>query len=229
VSLSEPHLLMDFKHRIGTLAMSVRFAATAPWTVLFGPSGSGKSTILRVAAGLIRPDAGRVDIAGRTVAGEHIWLPAHARGVRWAGQRAMIFPAMTVAENLSCAASNADVLRRAVEHFGLSELAAKRPAELSGGERQRVSVARAALEATGKVMLLDEPFSGLDAGVRERLVDNLRTWLGPTPVVSVTHDVGEAFLLGAEVVRIDEGRVLAQGPVAEVLRAERDRLRCLLG
>jgi molybdate transport system ATP-binding protein len=92
-----------------------------------------------------------------------------------------------------------------------------------------VSVVRAAAGARGGVLLLDEPFSGLDAGVRDRLIEDLRGWLGNTPVVSVTHDVGEAFLLGAEVVKIAGGRVVAQGPVGEVLAEERKRLVGILG
>jgi molybdate transport system ATP-binding protein len=90
-------------------------------------------------------------------------------------------------------------------------------------------VIRAAAGARGGILLLDEPFAGLDAGVRDALIANLRSWLGDTPIVSVTHDVGEAFLLGAEVVRIAEGRVVAQGPVAEVLAEERKRLLGVLG
>lgn len=113
--------------------------------------------------------------------------------------------------------------------FHLEAFAAKRPRELSGGQAQRVAVARAAVGAEGKLLLLDEPFSGLDAAVREELIADLRAWLGETPVISVTHDVGEAFLLGAEVVKIADGRVVAQGPVGVVLAEERDRLAGVLG
>jgi molybdate transport system ATP-binding protein len=122
-----------------------------------------------------------------------------------------------------------DEVARAMEAFHLTELSGKRPRELSGGQAQRVAVARAAVGASGRRLLLDEPFAGLDAKVRDELIVNLRSWLGETPVVSVTHDVGEAFLLGAEVVRIAEGRVVAQGPVAEVLAEERKRLLGVLG
>ncbi len=83
--------------------------------------------------------------------------------------------------------------------------------------------------AEGRVLLLDEPFAGLDAELRAGLIATLKSWLGPVPVISVTHDVEEAFLLGAEVVRVAAGRVVAQGPVAEVLAGERERLRRVLG
>jgi molybdate transport system ATP-binding protein len=115
-------------------------------------------------------------------------------------------------------------LERGIEIFGLRDLSNKYPAQLSGGERQWVSVVRAGIGARGKILLLDEPFSGLDASVRLQLIDGLRLWLGDTPILSVTHDVGEAFLLGAEIVRIAEGRVVAQGPVGVVLAEERLRL-----
>jgi molybdate transport system ATP-binding protein len=117
-----------------------------------------------------------------------------------------------------------DEVERALEAFHLTELKEKQSAELSGGEAQRVAVARAAIGASGRLLLLDEPFSGLDVAVRDRLIEDLRGWLDGSPVASVTHDVGEAFLLGAEVVRIADGRVVAQGPAEVVLAEERRKL-----
>jgi molybdate transport system ATP-binding protein len=230
-----PHLEVDVKHRIGTLDLAAAFRTTAPWTVLFGPSGSGKSTILRTVAGLLRPDSGRVSVLGKSVVDTEakLWVEPHCRPIRWAGQRAALFPRKTVRGNLAAATglnadSRSEDLDRAIDHFGLGDLANKLPAELSGGERQRVSVIRSAVGARGRLLLLDEPFAGLDAGIRDALIEGLRTWLLGSPVVSVTHDVGEAFLLGAEIVRIDNGRVAAQGPVEEVLAEERLRLRAAL-
>ena len=117
-----------------------------------------------------------------------------------------------------------DELERAIEVFGLESLADRYPASLSGGERQKVSVVRAAIGACGRILLLDEPFNGLDARVRDGLSQSLLIWLKSSPILSVTHDIGEAFLLNAEIVRIDRGRVTAQGPVREVLAEERARL-----
>ena len=227
--LSDPYLQLNVRHTIGSLKLDVRFQAHAGWTVLFGASGSGKSTVLRMIAGMVAPDDGQIVVFGRLLVDicSHVNVVAHDRGVRWAGQTAMLFPRMTVRENLGF--GGAERVDEAVEHFGLGRLAEKRPRELSGGEAQRVAVVRAAMGAKGKLLLLDEPFTGLDAGVRDGLIGQLREWLGETPVISVTHDVGEAFLLGAEVVRMSEGRVLAQGAVGEVLGAERERLKGVLG
>jgi molybdate transport system ATP-binding protein len=240
--LAEPDLEVDFRYRIGSLAMDVRFGTRAPWTVLFGPSGSGKSTILRMVAGLERADEGRIAVRGEVVADSHagVFVSGHSRPIRWAGQRAYLTPGkqvkwqVTEGTGTSRDASWAgrawlDEQDRLLGHFNLRAFDQLRPHELSGGERQMVSVIRAAAGARGMLLLLDEPFAGLDAAVRDRLIEDLRSWLGDTPVVSVTHDVGEAFLLGAEVVRIAEGRVVAQGPVAEVLAEERRKLLGVLG
>ena len=214
--------------RLGSLGLNVQFTASAAWTVLFGPSGSGKSTLLRVIAGLEKPETGRVRVLGQTVfdAAAGTWVRTEDRPVRWAGQESFLFSGMTVAENLECGGGDT---AGALRHFGLGGLADKRPAELSGGQRQMVSVVRAAMSAPGKLLLLDEPFSGLDAEVRDGLMGGLREWLAGSPVVSVTHDVGEAFLLGAEVVKMGAGRIVAQGAVGQVLGEERLRLVGVLG
>jgi molybdate transport system ATP-binding protein len=230
------HLEVRFRHRLGTLELDVAFAAGAPWTVLFGPSGSGKSTILRAIAGLVRPDEGRIVIGGRVVfdSAAGVWVPAHERPMRWAAQKAMLYPWKTVKWHWPMGMSQSDEKFRGrgwvdemdwvTEQFGLAAIANRRPEELSGGQRQLVGVVRAAAGLNGRMLLLDEPFTGMDAEVRDRLIEDLKGWIGEAPVLSVTHDVGEAFLLGAEVVRVAEGRVVGQGGVGEVLAGERERL-----
>jgi molybdate transport system ATP-binding protein len=225
---AEPFVSLAVRHRLGALALDAAFEVKAPWTVLFGPSGSGKSTILRSIAGLVRPDAGTIRVLGTAVFAPGVWLPAHRRAVRWAGQRAALFPHRSVRWNLAAGAHGV-ALEPAMRRFGLEALAEKMPGELSGGQQQLVAVVRAAMSAQGKVLLLDEPFAGLDSGLRTSLIAGLKEWVGDWPVISVTHDVGEAFQLGADVVRVSQGRVVAQGPVAEVLAAERAELREVLG
>lgn len=230
--------------RQGALALNVRFALTAPWTCLFGASGSGKSTILRAICGIVRPEGGRIVLRGCTGA-EHVLfdsaqavcLRADLRGVRMAGQEAWLFPG-TVRRNLGygVAAEARGRLPELAERFRLDGLLESDVRQLSGGERARVSLARAAAAAVygerrARLLLLDEPFAGMDARLRDELALELRDWLAAVcvPVLSVTHDVGEAFLLEAEVIRVAEGKILAQGPVGEVLAEERVRLRTVLG
>ncbi len=122
-----------------------------------------------------------------------------------------------------------DVVEEMLRLFRLEDLADRMPRDLSGGEKQRASVVRAVISAITfdgpgtALLLLDEPFSGLDNAMRDDLLVDLRECLGrwKMPVLSVTHDVGEAFQLGAEVIKIGDGRVIQQGPVATVLAEER--------
>ena len=124
------------------------------------------------------------------------------------------------------------VVEEAMRLFRLQDLFDRKPQELSGGEKQRVSVARAVISAVtydepgAALLLLDEPFSGLDYEMRDELVGGLREYLVQwnIPVLSVTHDIGEAFQLDAEVIRIAEGKVVQQGPVSDTLKDERRRL-----
>jgi len=243
LSANQPASLfsVNIRHRVGSLSLDVAFDLTKPWTVLFGPSGSGKTTVLRAIAGFVRPDAGSIERSGTVLVDRAtgVFLPAHQRPIRSAAQTARLFPHMTVRRNIAYGSGpvaghvNAmDVAERAMTLFRIQHLAARMPGELSGGERQRASVARAVVSAetfggNGKaLLLLDEPFSGLDAALRDDLLAELRAWLGEcnVPVLSVTHDVGEAFQLGAEVIKLAEGRVAQQGPVASVLAEERRRL-----
>jgi molybdate transport system ATP-binding protein len=245
VSLSEiaPHLSVRIQHRLGALELDVAFTLTQPWTVLFGPSGSGKTTVLRAIAGFVRPDAGTIvsRFYGRefvmTDTAKKVFVEPHKRSVRVAGQGAALFPHLTVRENIAFGARSqtevtaaAAIVQEAIARFQLPEMAEKFPSMLSGGERQRVAIARAATAAVslgeGSILLLDEPFTGQDVQLRDELIEELRGWLAHTerPVLSVTHDVGETFQLGTEVIKIADGRVVRQGPVAEVLALERERL-----
>jgi molybdate transport system ATP-binding protein len=237
----EPHLSFQMKHRLGALEIDAAFELTQPWTVLFGPSGSGKSTILRAIAGLFKPDHARVEFRRRklhqlaTDTSRKIFIPAGPRRfVRWCGQRSSLFPNMTVRENLAFVAhvppNGVEMTDAAIETFRLTRFSDRRPAMLSGGEQKRAAIARAACAASGmhdvRLLLLDEPFTGLEAALRDELIADLRVWLGrrDIPVLSVTHDISEAFQLNAEVLKLQNGSIAAQGPVATVLGEERARL-----
>lgn len=243
LTLSDSLLEVNIQHRMGGLSLDVGFELTKPWTVLFGPSGSGKTTILRTIAGFVRPDAGRIVCAppNRVLldTNANIFIPAHERPVRSAAQSARLFPNRSVGENVaygmvwkSHPEDERQALSEVMDLMRLTTLSGRGTADLSGGERQRVSVARAVAAAVafggvGKSMLLlDEPFAGLDSMLRDELAAGLRGSLlrWKIPVLSVSHDVGECYLLGAEVVRIAEGKVIEQGPVEAVLADERERL-----
>lgn len=230
------------RHRVGAVSLDVDFALREPWTVLFGPSGSGKTTILRAIAGFVRPEEGRIT-AGSTVLFEsatRVFVPAHKRPIRSAGQIARLFPHMTVRQNIRYGSGGGTskeddvqtIVEQVMESFGLSPLAERMPGDLSGGERQRASVARALISAITfagplkPLLLLDEPLSGLDIATRDEVMAALLQWTKSTdiPVLSVTHALGEAFQLAVEVIKIADGKVVQQGSAAEVLAEERAQL-----
>jgi molybdate transport system ATP-binding protein len=239
--LSDSQLNVKIRHKVGTLALDMHFALTQPWTVLFGPSGGGKTSVMRAIGGFVHPDEGVItygtDVLLDRAAG--IFVPAHARPVRSAGQLPRLFPHMTVRRNVLYGSgwrSKPTDERRLSDEvltlFRLNSLAERMPRDLSGGEKQRVSVARAVVSAATSedvkksLLLLDEPFTGLDSRIRDSLAAEVPEWLAARriQVLSVTHDIGEAFLLGAEVIKIADGRVIHQGPVCEVLAEERQKL-----
>ena len=246
-----PQVDVDLRHRIGTLNVDVRFSLTQPWTILFGPSGSGKTTIMRAIAGLVHPASATivttlVDVRGQEQSRrlvdthERHFVECHRRHIPLAAQRASLFPHMTVRQQIGYGMrlmakdpedenSGQEVYGEKTEEifnlFRIVHLADKQPSALSGGEAQRVSMARAAA-AAAHLLLLDEPFSGLDMALASEIMQDLQPWAAKRNlcVLSVTHDVAEAFQLGAEVIKLAEGRVVEQGPVEVVLAEERARL-----
>jgi len=188
---------------------------------LLGPSGSGKSTLLRVVAGLERPDAGRVLLAGEDATG----VPPHRRGIGVVFQDQALFQHRDVTGNIAFGlrmrgAPRAEIERRVrelLELVGLDGFEHRSLATLSGGERQRVALARA-LAPEPSVLLLDEPLGSLDRRLRDRLLDDLERLfdtLGVT-VLSITHDLAEAFALGDRVAILREGRIVQTGTPDEL-------------
>jgi iron(III) transport system ATP-binding protein len=184
---------------------------------LLGPSGSGKTTLLRVIAGFERPDAGRVAIGGRPVTGNGTWVEPERRRIGMVFQEGALFPHLTVAGNVGFGASARERVAECLELVGLTGRTGSYPHELSGGERQRVALARA-LAADPEVVLLDEPFASLDAGLREALrqevVEILRT--AGTSALLVTHDQAEALSLAGTVAVMRAGRVVQVGTPEEI-------------
>ena len=208
--------------------------AAGTTTAVLGPSGCGKTTLLRAVAGFVRADAGTVRVDGTTVADDTTWLPPERRGIGYVAQEGALFPHLTVAGNVAFGLSRAqrrdrDATRARVgallELAGLDRrLADRRPHELSGGQQQRVAIARA-LAPRPRLVLLDEPFSALDAGLRASTRSAVREALDATgvTVVLVTHDQGEALSFADDVALVRGGRVVQTGAPAAAYGAPVDR------
>jgi iron(III) transport system ATP-binding protein len=191
---------------------------------LLGPSGSGKTTLLRVIAGFERPDAGHVAIGGHAVAGNGSWIEPEHRRIGMVFQDGALFPHLTVEANVGFGASRRERVGECLELVGLAGRAKSYPHELSGGESQRVALARA-LAAEPEVVLLDEPFASLDAGLRDALrtevVDILRR--AGTSALLVTHDQAEALSLAGTVAVMRAGRIEQVGTPEEIYERPRSR------
>lgn len=180
---------------------------------LLGPSGCGKTTLLRLIAGFERPDAGSVTIRGRTVVAPGLWIPPDQRRVGFVFQDYALFPHMSVAANVGFGLSDRSTRKARVaemlELVGLAHHAANMPHRLSGGEQQRVAVARA-LAPAPDVVLLDEPFSNLDAALRTKVRGELVEILSKAGATSVfvTHDHEEALSVGSRIAVMERGKVV---------------------
>ena len=194
---------------------------------LLGPSGCGKTTLLRVVAGLETPDTGTVRIGGELLTGPGVHVPAERRRVGMVFQDAALFPHLSVARNVAYGLSRAEVaagrVTETLEMVALAHLAQRHPHELSGGQAQRVALA-SALAPRPRVLLFDEPFTGLDTELRLRVRTEMHALLRQvgTTSVFVTHDQEEAFVLGDRVAVVHEGRVRQEGTPAEVYAAPAD-------
>ncbi|MBC8013383.1 MAG: ABC transporter ATP-binding protein [Methyloceanibacter sp.] len=196
---------------------------------LLGPSGCGKSTLLRVAAGVERPSSGRVLIDGQEVAGPHGFVPPEKRGIGLMFQDFALFPHLTIRDNVafglkSLTRSEAKAeAHAALERVGLSHYAGEYPHILSGGEQQRVALARA-IAPRPSVLLMDEPFSGLDPRLREKMREETLAILHETRATSivVTHDAEEAMRMGDRVALMRKGQVVQTGKTLDLYRAPKD-------
>ena len=209
--------------------------AEGRFVALLGPSGCGKTTALRMIAGLEMPTEGTVSIAGRTVAGPGVHVPPEQRRLGMVFQEYALFPHLTVEGNVAFGlkgrADPANRVSEVLRLVGLESVRHRMPHQLSGGQQQRVALARA-LAPDPKVILLDEPFSNLDAALRQRVRVEVRQILRDAGVtaVFVTHDQEEALSLADEVAVMIEGRIIQCGtPERLYRRPESHRVATFLG
>ncbi len=202
----------------------IDLTVTSGVTAILGSSGCGKTTLLRAVAGFVEPSAGTIDVAGERVVGKGRSVPARKRGIGYVPQEGALFPHLTVARNITFGLPRSErrsagaVVDEALAMVELApELATRFPHQLSGGQQQRVALARA-LAPRPSLVLLDEPFSSLDAGLREEtgraVVRALRA--AEAAAVLVTHDQGEALSLADQVAVMAAGQFLQVAAPAEV-------------
>ncbi|HEY5209853.1 MAG TPA: molybdenum ABC transporter ATP-binding protein [Stellaceae bacterium] len=209
--------------RLGDFQLDARFSAPANGIVaLYGRSGTGKTTLVNTIAGLVRPDRGRIVIAGETLysSAEGIDLPPRRRRVGYIFQEGRLFPHVSVRRNLIYGAGNgagAIQFDQIVALLGIGALLERRPGDLSGGEKQRVAIGRALLSQP-RLLLMDEPLAALDGGRKAEIlpfIERLHAEL-KIPTVYVSHDMDENMRLADTLVLMEAGRVAAVGPVEEL-------------
>ncbi|MCG8493531.1 MAG: ABC transporter ATP-binding protein [Sneathiellales bacterium] len=220
LALSDLSLSLGGQKIIRDLSFSVN---DGDLVCLLGPSGCGKTTTLRIIAGFERPDSGTLEINGQTVSDNRQILPPHKRDIGYLFQDFALFPHLTVRENIGFGLKNRkgkaalSRIEEILEQVRLTEHADKYPHMLSGGQQQRVALGRA-LAPNPKLLLLDEPFSGLDTSLRDQIRDEtlfILKKLGVTTLM-VTHDPEEAMLLADQIVLMRDGEVVQTGSPEEL-------------
>mgnify|MGYP003122900044 CR=1 FL=1 len=221
---------VSHRYRDGLVLDGVSFSVK-PGEILclLGPSGCGKTTLLRIAAGVEQQNVGRVFLDGREVAGPGTFVPAEARGLGLVFQDYALFPHLSVLDNVLFGtdrrgrASAVQLARDTMARMGISRYERSYPHALSGGEQQRVALVRA-LMPRPRVLLMDEPFSGLDRTLRDQVRSDTLALLKDTDstAVVVTHDPEEAMLIGDRIALLRAGHVVQVGPPEALFRRPAD-------
>ena len=218
-------LSVDIRHRLGNFALETSFTSDGGVTALFGRSGSGKTSIIRIIAGLIRPDHGRVSLDDSILADtdRQVFVPRHRRRFGYVFQEARLFPHLSVRQNLNYGRWFAPRNERSesfdgvVDLLGIAALLDRRPAKLSGGEKQRVAIGRALLSSP-RLLLMDEPLAALDEARKAEILPYLERLRDETqiPIIYVSHSIAEVARLANRVVVMRDGKVETIGPAVDI-------------
>jgi len=221
-------LSVDIRKRLAAFELQIQHTFPAGFTVVFGPSGSGKSTLFDCIAGLTKPDAGRIDLGSSLFfdAARRFSLPSQERHIGYVFQSLALFPHLSVEENIGYGLDTVrederqEKVGRVLGDFHIEKLSGRKPAELSGGEKQRVALARS-LVTLPRLLLLDEPLTGLDAGLRRAILEDLRLWNAERriPILYVTHNRDEVDAIGERLITMEGGRLGQSGVPRSVLDA----------
>jgi molybdate transport system ATP-binding protein len=222
---------VDVEKQLGGFKLSARFGAASGATALFGPSGTGKTSVVNMIAGLVAPDRGAITLDDTVLfdAAKGIDVPPHRRRIGYVFQEGRLFPHLSVRQNLdygrrmSGRPPDTDEFERIAALLDIGHLLDRRPGKLSGGERQRVAVGRALLMRP-RLLLLDEPLASVDAGHKREILPYLVRLRDEAkiPLVYVTHMPAEVRRIAHNVVRLDNGRVVATGGLELLKDAELD-------
>ena len=220
-------LSVDIAHSYrGSFRLSVDFRTHTAVTSVFGPSGSGKTTLLAILSGMIRPDEARIALGEHVLVDTHekIFVKPEKRQIGFVFQDHLLFPHLSVEKNLRYGLERRErsphgiTFEKVVEILELGEYLEQSPATLSGGQGQRVALGRALLRGP-RLLLLDEPLTALDDALKNRVIEYLERVLSEwrIPTIFVSHNIPEVLRLADEVVVLKSGRVIDQGPAAEVI------------
>ncbi|MDO6413519.1 ATP-binding cassette domain-containing protein [Sphingomonas sp. BIUV-7] len=197
---------VDVVRRIGEAEIRLAFSSGPGLTALFGPSGCGKTSVLNMVAGLLRPDRGRIVVAGETLFGDGIDVPPETRRAGYVFQDRRLFPHLSVRANLAYGRREEAALMgldEAATFLGIGHLLDRRPASLSGGEAQRVAIGRALLSGP-RFLLMDEPLVALDRARADEImvvIERIRDEVG-LPILYVSHNPAEVARLATHVVEV---------------------------
>jgi molybdate transport system ATP-binding protein len=229
-TVEAPMLSVNIRKRFSPFELQIEHEFPPGFTVVFGPSGAGKSTLLDCIAGLAKPDAGKIHL-GRELffdGQQKIVMPPQKRCAGYVFQSLALFPHLSVEANIGYGLASLPTderqerIEQALHAFHIRGLRGRKPGDLSGGEKQRLALARS-LVTQPKLLLLDEPLTGLDAGLRQAILQDLREWNAAQriPILYVTHNRDEVDAVGQRLVTIENGKVSRSGLPRAVLDAPR--------